>query len=63
MIRPEENTRVSTNMPKNIRVGRSEILFIFLSTFYILISGQNCFLGLIFNKINIKPINNEEQSM
>ena len=47
---PKRNTLVSTNMPKNIRVGRSEILFIFLSTFHMLISGQNCFLGLIFQQ-------------
>ena len=31
--RPKRNTRVSTNMPKNIRVGRSEILFIFCQLF------------------------------
>ena len=48
---------VSTNMPKNIRVGWSEIL-LFLSAFYMLISWQNCVL--VFNNITIKPTNNEE---
>ena len=51
LTRPKKN-RVSTNMPKNIMIGRSEILFIFLSTFEMLFSGQNRFFGL-----------NEEQSM
>ena len=32
-MRPK-NTCVSTNMPKNIRVGRSEILFVFVSFLY-----------------------------
>ena len=36
-----------------------EKLFLFLSAFYVLISGQNCLLGLNFNSITIKPINNE----
>ena len=33
LIRHKKNTHVSTNMPKNIRVGRSEILFIFWQLF------------------------------
>ena len=32
-IRPEKNRCVSANMPKKIRVGRSENLFIFLEIF------------------------------
>ena len=37
-------------MPKNIKVGRSEILlFYFLSAFYMLNSGKICLLGLAFN--------------
>ena len=43
-----------TNMPKNIRVGRSEILSFFFSSFLWLL------VGLVFNKITIKPLNNEE---
>ena len=36
-LRPKKKkkkTRVSTDMPKNIRVGRSEILFIFVNFLY-----------------------------
>ena len=37
----------------------SEILFIFSSAFYMLISGPNCFLALNLSKITTQPINNE----
>ena len=37
-------------VPKNIRVCRSDFLFIFLSAFYMLILRQNCFLGLSFQQ-------------
>ena len=33
-MRPKQITCVSTNMPKNIRLGRSEILVIFVSFLY-----------------------------
>ena len=53
----------STNMPKNIRFGRSEILFIFCQLFICWFLGKIASWGLIFNKIALKPINNEEHSM
>ena len=33
LFRPKKNIRVSTNMPKKVRVGRSEIFFIFCLSF------------------------------
>ena len=58
-LRPKKKkkTFVSTNMPKNIRVGRSEILFISYADFM-----AKLLLGAfkVFNKITIKHINYEE---
>ena len=56
VIRPK-NRCVSTNMPKKLgSVGRK--LFLFLSAFYMMISGQTCFWGLNVYKIVIKHTNN-----
>ena len=63
MLRPTKNTRVSSNMPKIIKVGRSEILFIFCQLFVCLFQGKIASWGLVFNKITIKPINNEENNI
>ena len=51
----------NTNMPKNKVVGRSEILFIFWSSFYMLISGRNCFLWLSFQHNYYKKVNRKVQ--
>ena len=59
LITRPKNRRDSTNMPNKNRVdwaGRK--FFLFLLAFHMLISRQTCFLGLNFNKITIKPINN-----
>ena len=44
-------------MPKNIRVGGSDFC-LFMSDFYLLISGQNVYWCLAFNEVTIKPMNN-----
>ena len=57
-IRPK-NRFVSTNMPRNIKVGGSGFLYIFVSFFYADFRTKH-FLGAKFNKRTIKPINNKE---
>ena len=47
LCRPKKITCVSTNMPKR-SVGRK--FFLFFVSFYMLISVQNCFLGLSFQQ-------------
>ena len=46
LLRPKKITRVSTNMTRKIRVGRSENLFLFCLFFCLLEKDKNCLLGI-----------------
>ena len=45
-----KNRCVDANMPKKIRVGRSENLFYFSTNFSLIKLGLKCFSGLYFTK-------------